>query len=155
MEPMSTVALIIACIALVVAYLAVRRAAALDQRLSEANSRFFELKGDFAQAREKWEAGFQEVRVTQRLQAGQPAFAPGMTIAEALQTHPQVADVLSSFHLGGCSTCAVSDVDTIEGACQSYGVDQAQLMAALNRLVGGEDGGAAKPIDVAKKRLNI
>jgi hypothetical protein len=51
--------------------------------------------------------------------------------------------VLGSFHLGGCSNCAVSDVDTLEGACQTYGVDQKALMAALEALAAGAAGGAA------------
>jgi hybrid cluster-associated redox disulfide protein len=66
-----------------------------------------------------------------------------MTIAQALDVHPRVQDVLASFHLGGCSHCAVSDVDTIEGACQTYGIDQAALMGALNGLISGGSGGAA------------
>jgi hybrid cluster-associated redox disulfide protein len=96
-----------------------------------------------------------------RRKAGETLFTPTMTIKEAMAVHPRVDEVLASFHLGSCSNCAVSDVDTIEGACQSYGIDQAGLMAALNRLVGG-DGEAAKPqesalyvIDVSRRRLNI
>ena len=58
-----------------------------------------------------------------------------MTIAEALEIHPKVTEILASFHLGGCSHCAVSDVDTIEGACQTYGIDQKALMSALSQLV--------------------
>jgi hypothetical protein len=42
---------------------------------------------------------------------------------------------LADFHLGGCSNCAVSDVDTLEGACRSYGIDLESLMLALNRLL--------------------
>ena len=66
-----------------------------------------------------------------------------MTIAEALAVHPKVTEVLANFHLGGCSHCAVSDVDTIEGACQTYGLDEKALMAALTGLIGG--GGASRP----------
>ena len=54
-------------------------------------------------------------------------------------------EVLASFHLGGCSHCAVSDVDTLEGACQSYGIDQSALMGALNDLVSGGSGGSIGP----------
>jgi hybrid cluster-associated redox disulfide protein len=78
-----------------------------------------------------------------------------MTIAEALAFHPRVGEVLASFNLGSCSSCAISDVDTIEGACQTYGIDLAALMAALTRLIEPGDGGAAKPIDIHKMRVNL
>jgi len=63
--------------------------------------------------------------------------------------------VLASFHLGGCSHCAVSDVDTIEGACQSYGIDQRALMTALNQLIDSKSGGSAGPIKISNMKLEI
>ena len=78
-----------------------------------------------------------------------------MTIAEAMQMHPRVAEVLASFHLGGCSQCAVSDVDTIEGACQTYGIDQAALMQALNGLIEPGNGGSARPGAASAKAANV
>ncbi len=94
-----------------------------------------------------------------RRQAGELKFSPEMTIAEAMEVHPQVVQVLASFHLGGCSHCAVSDVDTIEGACQSYGIDQSALMTALNQLIdpksGALTGGSTGPIKIANMKLEI
>lgn len=152
---MATAALIVAVLALIVAYLAVRRVSGLDQRLSEANNRWLELRSELGETTKKLEAKLLDVRLAQQRQVGERLFTPTMTIAEALAVHPGVSEVLASFHLGGCSHCAVSDVDTIEGACQSYGIDQAALMAALDRLIEPKDGGTIKAIDVAKKRLNI
>jgi hybrid cluster-associated redox disulfide protein len=129
------VALIVAVIALVVAYLAVRRVGALDQRLSRISDNLFALRSALDESRETLNAQLADLRLTQRRQAGELKFEPTMTIAAALQMHPRVADVLANFRLGSCSQCAVSDVDTIEGACQTYGIDQGALMRALNDLI--------------------
>lgn len=132
---MEIIALIVAALALVVAYLSFRRAGALEGRLSRANNSLFELRGELGETRDRLEARLLELRAEARSKAGELTFDPGMTIAEAMQVHPSVGEVLASFHLGGCSHCAVSDVDTLEGACRTYGIDQNGLMAALFKLV--------------------
>jgi hybrid cluster-associated redox disulfide protein len=152
---MTTVAIIIAAAALVTAYLAMRQVGAMDKRLSEISGSLHELRSALNEAREKSDEKLTELRLEMRRRAGERAFTSAMTIKEAMAVHPRVGEVLASFHLGGCSQCAVSDVDTIEGACQTYGIDQNALMAALNRLAEGGDGDSAKPIDVSKGRLNI
>jgi len=151
---MATAALIIAIVSLLVAYLAVRRAGALDERLSRANSNYTELRAELSETRAKLEARLVDLRVELRRQAGKLKFEPGMTIAEALALHPQVSEVLARFQLTGCSDCAISDVDTLAGACQSYGVDQAALMAELAKL-GDPAAAAVKPINILEKRVNI
>jgi hybrid cluster-associated redox disulfide protein len=152
---METLAIIIAAVALIAAYFAIRQAGAVDRRLTEISSSLAELRSALNESREKADAAAAGLRLEMRRRAGELAFAPEMTIKEALAIHPAVGDVLASFHLGGCSQCAVSDVDTIQGACQSYGISQAELMAALNRLIEPGGGDAVKPIDVTKRRLNI
>jgi hybrid cluster-associated redox disulfide protein len=139
------VALVVAVIALVVAYLAVRRAGALDHRLSRISDNLFTLRSELNESRETLNAQLADLRWAQRRQAGELKFEPTMTIAEALQMHPRVAEVLASFRLGGCSQCAVSDVDTIEGACQTYGIDQGALMRALNGLIQPGNAGSGRP----------
>jgi|YNPNPStandDraft_1061719.scaffolds.fasta_scaffold13292_3 hybrid cluster-associated redox disulfide protein len=152
---MTTVALLLAAGALVIAYLALRRATVFEQRLTEANNRLLDLRTQLKEAEGRWREELSGLRMEMRQRAGELSFSPQMTIAEALQVHPKVADVLASFHLNGCSHCAVSDVDTLEGACQTYGIDQKALMAALNRLVDARSGGAAGPINVADRKLEI
>jgi hybrid cluster-associated redox disulfide protein len=129
------VALIIAVMALIVAYLAVRRTGALDQQLSRTSSSLSDLRAELSENCQKLEDQLFDLRLALRRQAGDLRFEPQMTIAEAIRVHPGVNQVLAGFQLGGCSQCAVSDVDTIEGACQTYGIDQQALMRALNRLI--------------------
>lgn len=140
---MDVAALILAALALLGAFLATRRAAGLQERLERTTAELHELRSATNRTLEELQGKLNDLHLQARHQAGQPIFDPRMTIAEAMSVHPKVVDVLANFHLGGCSQCAVSDVDTIEGACQSYGIDQAALMNALNGLVSGGSGGSA------------
>jgi len=142
---MSIAALIVAALALLVAYISIRRAGALEQRLSRLESSLYSLKGEILEQREALDQQLLDLRLAMRRQVGDLKFIPTMTIAEAMEIHPSVNEVLASFHLGGCSHCAVSDVDTIEGACKTYGVDQKALMLALNNLISVGDGGSTGP----------
>jgi len=148
---MTIAALCVAVLSLVIAYLAFRRADALDKRLSETNDKLFDLRSQLNDANGE----LRGLRLELRRQAGELKFSPKMTIAEAMEVHPQVVQVLANFHLGGCSHCAVSDVDTIEGACQSYGIDQTALMTALNQLIDPKSGGSTGPIKIANMKLEL
>ncbi len=147
---MATAALIIAILALLVAFLAFQRVRGLQERLERTTSQLFELRNTVSATSEALESRLTDVRLGLRRQSGETIFNPAMTIAEAMSVHPRVSEVLASFQLGGCSHCAVSDVDTIQGACQTYGIDQAALMDALNGLVLGSSGGAAGPAGSGK-----
>jgi hybrid cluster-associated redox disulfide protein len=133
-DPMPTVALILAIVALIVAYLALRRANQLDHKLSTTREEMSQVQAELREAGTRLEAGLREIRLDLRQQAGTLKFSPDMSIADALEMHPRVGELLESFQLGGCSNCAVSDVDTLEGACRSYGIDLAALMNALAAL---------------------
>jgi hybrid cluster-associated redox disulfide protein len=152
---MATAALIIAAVSLIVAFLAIRRASTLQERLDRATGAMYELRSALDETNTRLGAQLTGLRLDLRRQNGEAIFAPKMTIAEAMQVHPKVAEVLASFHLGGCSQCAISDVDTIEGACQSYGIDQASLMGALNDLIGGASGGSASPAKSPNVKVNF
>ncbi len=152
---MTTVAVLVAVFSLAIAYLAFRRANAVERRLAETQDRLQDLSAQMAQAAEELREGLASLRLELRQRAGELAFTPDMTIAEALNVHPRVKDVLASFHLGGCSHCAVSDVDTIEGACQSYGIDQKALMQALNQLIAPQSGSSSGPIKIASMKLEL
>jgi len=147
---MATAALIVAILALLVAFLTMRRATGLQERLEQTTSQLYEVRSTMSRANETFENKLNDIRLQMRRQAGEAIFNPSMTIADAMSVHPRVTEVLANFHLGGCSHCTVSDVDTIEGACQTYGIDQAALMNALNGLVSGGSGGTAGPAAGAK-----
>ncbi len=152
---MTTAALIAALVALVAAVLAWMQANAAQQELAKARDDLRAVRAELADVRQNLQTKLDDLGRAARRQAGQLKFTPGMTIAEAMQMHPRVAEVLSQFQLGGCSNCEVSDVDTLEGACRSYGIDQPALMAALARLAADPASETGKPIDVAKMRVRI
>jgi hybrid cluster-associated redox disulfide protein len=152
---MPTVALIVAAVALIVALLAWQRVLAMAAELARTQENLQQARTELAETRSSMQAKLDDLGRESRRQAGQLKFLPSMTIAEALQVHPRVAEVLAQFELGGCSNCAVSDVDTLEGACRSYGIDQEALMLALARLVAEPGADSAKPIDVAKMRVRL
>ena len=62
-------------------------------------------------------------------------FRPDMTMAEAMVLHPKASEVFMAYHLGGCSHCGVSTVETIEQVCQAYGVEVAVLLDTLEGLM--------------------
>jgi hybrid cluster-associated redox disulfide protein len=80
-------------------------------------------------------------------------FDPNMTIAEAMMIHPKVGEVFAAFHLGGCSSCGVSEFETVAQVCMGYGVDVDVLLEVLEELVEGDpQGHAADDDEVATVR---
>ncbi len=140
---METAALIVAIVALLGLFVAFRRMSGLQERLDRSASQIAELRSAVNNAQQSLEYRMNDMRLQARQQAGEKIFDPAMTIAEALSVHPKVGEVLTDFHLGGCSHCSVSDVDTIQGACQTYGIDLDALMSALNALATGKPAGGS------------
>jgi hybrid cluster-associated redox disulfide protein len=67
-------------------------------------------------------------------------FTPDMTVGEAMKLHPKAQFVFASYHLGGCSHCAISEHETIEQVCYGYGIPPEELLESLNSLLeDGED----------------
>lgn len=62
-------------------------------------------------------------------------FDPNMTVGEAMAIHPQVAEVFAAFHLGGCASCGISEVETVAQVCYGYGVDIEILLDVLEGLM--------------------
>jgi hybrid cluster-associated redox disulfide protein len=62
-------------------------------------------------------------------------FEAGMTVGEALALHPNARWVFASFHLGGCTHCAISTEETLAQVAEGYGLSLDQLIDALNSLL--------------------
>jgi hybrid cluster-associated redox disulfide protein len=62
-------------------------------------------------------------------------FTQDMTVGAAMALHPNTRWVFASYHLGGCSHCAISMEETIEQVAEGYGVPIDKLMADLNSLL--------------------
>ncbi len=62
-------------------------------------------------------------------------FSPDMTVGEAMSMHPRVSEVFAAFHLGGCSSCGISQIETVGQVCGAYGVDLDTLLEVLEGLM--------------------
>ncbi len=67
-----------------------------------------------------------------------PKFSLDMTVAEAMQKHPKVAEVFAAFHLGGCAHCAINQYETIGQVCAGYGIDADTLLHTLEKVTAEE-----------------
>lgn len=61
-------------------------------------------------------------------------FDAEMTVGEAMALHPNARWVFASYHLGGCSHCAISNEETIAQVAMGYGVPLEKLVDDLNSL---------------------
>ena len=61
-------------------------------------------------------------------------FIKEMTVGEAMALHPEAPLVFASYHLGGCKSCSINEVETIEQVCEGYGVEVDLIIDSLNTL---------------------
>ncbi len=69
---------------------------------------------------------------------GFKTFSADMTVGEAMSMHPRVSEVFAAFHLGGCSSCGISQIETVGQVCGAYGVDLETLLEVLDGLMDKE-----------------
>ncbi len=84
---------------------------------------------------------------------GGAVFVPSMTVGEALSLHPDAAEVLAAFHIGGCASCAVSPDVTLDAAAAQSRADLSRLLQSLNALL--TEGQAPVMLDSLQRRANI
>jgi hybrid cluster-associated redox disulfide protein len=128
------VALLVAAVALGFVWKLNSELATATRRLDRYNKALFEANDEIRRLREGVEEDVARLRVQVRQQQGTTAFTSEMTVREALLVHPQAEQILASFHLGGCSHCAVEPGDTLERVCREHGVDVNILVGNLNLL---------------------
>ena len=131
------VALAVAAVALGFVWKLNGELATATRRLDRYNKALFDANDEIRRLREGVEEDVAHLRVALRQQQGATAFTPEMTVREVLMVHPQAEQVLASFHLGGCSHCAVEPGDRLVDACQEHGVDLQALVGNLNLLTQG------------------
>jgi len=62
-------------------------------------------------------------------------FTLDMTIAQAMEVNPNVAQVFAAFHLGGCAHCYINRIETLEQVCAGYNIDPNQLLEGLESVM--------------------
>ncbi|MCC7355114.1 MAG: hypothetical protein IT330_15325 [Anaerolineae bacterium] len=156
---METVAFLLAAVAVVVAIYSVRRANTLENRLARYNSLLYESQAKAESLEERLQEEILGLRTEIRRRAGEIHFTPTMTIAEARAMHPLAQQMLASFHLGGCASCAVNDTDTIASVCAAHGINQEALLSALASLTAepgkGNGTGAQETLRLPNVQLHL
>ena len=86
---------------------------------------------------------------------GRKHFDPDMTILQAMGVHEQVAEVFAAFHLGGCSSCGISEVETVGQVCMAYGVDVDMLLDVLEELMVSTENTSTETQDADAEPVGI
>ncbi len=134
---MEYLALTLGVLTLFVAWRSSRQLKALAERLDATNNRYFALVNRVHELDDELQSNLLDLRVEMKRQAGLLKFEPQMTIGEISALHPHAADVLASFHLGGCASCAVSPDQTLTSAAQQHNINLDLLMGSLKQLEHG------------------
>lgn len=83
-------------------------------------------------------------------------FDSQMTVREVAALHPQGREVLAAFHLGGCSSCAIDDDDTLAQISRTSGLDVEVLVDRLNALLPADQPvPSMEPVRLPNMQLEI
>ncbi len=137
---LAILALIVALLALAYAWKLQQELGAATRRLDRYNRALFDANDDLRNLRTEMERTTAELRVAIMQASDSLHFTPETTVREAELMHPQVAQVLAGFHMGGCSDCAVAPGDTLAQICAERSVPVDSLLANLNLLVDSTNG---------------
>lgn len=58
-----------------------------------------------------------------------------MSVGELMTISEDVGIVLSSYHIGGCKSCSVSDTHKIKDICIDYGIDEDSLIYSIMNVI--------------------
>lgn len=145
------IALAIALISLVLAWRAKRTNSALKERVSQINSRVYHLRRELQDVQEEAEQSLAALKFEMLKLQGNLTVTPDMKIGEITAMHPQAQQLLAGFHLGGCSSCAVDDRQTLGEAVAVNGRELEPILAALNTLLAESQHGH-RPISPERLR---
>ncbi len=62
-------------------------------------------------------------------------FTKATTVGQAYQLHQDAKFVFASYHLGGCTSCAVDEAQTLEQVSVLYGIALDPFLSDLNALL--------------------
>ncbi|MCB0114645.1 MAG: hypothetical protein KDD84_11165 [Caldilineaceae bacterium] len=138
----AVVALLLAGAAFVYAWMLQRGLDQATRRLDRYNRALFDAADEIRRLREDHAQQLAVLRGETARLAGRAAFTPEMTVREIQAMHPQAQEVLTGYHLGGCSSCAVNPDERLDHIARASGVDVGEIVLTLNSLFPSN--GAAK-----------
>jgi hybrid cluster-associated redox disulfide protein len=147
---MTYVAIFLALLGLFLAWRAQRNHSELRERIAQVNSRVYNLRREMQEQQERARQELVALKFELLKSQGKLAITPDMKIGEVVLAHPQARQILAGFHLGGCSSCAVDEGQTLGEAAAVNGRELEPMLAALNTLVAESQNGNGP---VAPERL--
>jgi hypothetical protein len=128
------VSLVTAAAALIYAWLLKQEMDKLTRRLDRYNRALYNASDEIRQLTESLSATKAELRAEIVRSQGKDVFYPEQSIQEVYALHPKAQEVLAAFHIGGCASCAVDTLDTLEKTCRNAGIDVELVIRSLNSL---------------------
>ncbi|RME70039.1 MAG: hypothetical protein D6784_17350 [Chloroflexi bacterium] len=127
-----------------------RKNAELRERIAQVNSRVYHLRREMEEAQQKAEQEQAKLRFALLKLQGDLRVTGDMTIGDIYALHPQSAQVLAGFHIGGCASCAVDERLSLAEAVALSGRELEPVLVALNTLVAQNNGNQPLPADRLK-----
>lgn len=129
-------------------FLSWRKARAAQKKTEQMSDRLYSWGSETRAMMEELRRQIQRLEFEIKRAAGEIEISPEMRIADILAIHPGIKEVLAGVHLGGCSGCATSQIETLAAGAASYGLDIDQIMNELNRFLANPDlyRGPSEPI---------
>ncbi len=144
---MPIISLLLSLVALGWGFLTHRRATEAEVRLENVRNSHFRLADQQRSDSDTLKAEIRALREQLRIQRGGARFHEAMTVGAAMELDPRVVDVLGAFHIGGCSSCAVSPEDTLRYAAEGNGQSLDTVLQALNQLGSREEAEVARMLE--------
>ncbi len=127
--------LVLALLGLLMAWRTSRKQKDLTERISQLNSRIYQTRREMLEAQEKTHRDLTALKFEWLKSKGKLQVTPDLTLDEVLLVHPMAGQVLASFHIGGCSSCAVDGSTRLDLAAASSGQTVEPIIVALNNLI--------------------
>lgn len=123
----------------VYAFLAGQRAKAAQLKAEQMNDRLYSWGSETRTMMAELTKQIKRLDFELKRQAGEIVVTPGMRIADILAIHPRMKEVLAGLHLGGCSSCATSDEETLAATAASNGRDLEAILSEIRRFLESPD----------------
>lgn len=140
---LTIVALLLALVALVYAWLVRQDLDKATRRLDRYNRALYDASERIRKLEEHHTQTVAELRAEMARSSGTAAFAPVTTVRDSYALHPQAQEILAAYHMGGCSSCAVELDETLAEVCTRAGVETDRVLADLNALLATQPAAGA------------
>lgn len=133
--------LVLALVGLLMAWRTGRKQKDLTERISQLNNRIYQTRREMLEAQEKTHRELTTLKFEWLKSQGKLQVNPDMPLDEVLMVHPMAGQVLASFHIGGCSSCAVEGSTRLDLAAAFSGQTVEPIIVALNNLITDSQNG--------------